>query len=73
MFSPPSLTVLRCSDKKELQKEISQKLPDLYRERYFDVPECFASEDDENVVFVKNRFDENVKPKRHPCEKGAFE
>ena len=73
MFSPPSLTVLRCSDKKELAKEIEVKLPALYEDRYFGAPECFVSEEEENVVFVKNRFDCDVSPKRHPCDKGTLE
>lgn len=74
MFSPPSLTVLRCSKRSELIEEIDAQLPSRYECRFMSPPKCIVDADgDDMVVFIPNRFDDQVKPKRHPCDIGNYD
>jgi len=67
MFSPPSLTIIRCSNATALKAEIDQKLPSEYAERYLPPPVCTVEDDENLVLSIPNRFD-TVSPKRHPCD-----
>lgn len=69
MFSPPKLTVLRCkrAERGQLEESIERLLPQLYEKRFMSPPPIVKTNED-NVVCVENRIDEEVRPQRHPCD-----